>query len=84
MNEKPGLEPGFFFARRATGGLTGYALLPVSRIAMLAGLVLSIIFVSVRNLTAPIIAHTGFDAFYFAGSSRFFGGSTTALHRISS
>jgi hypothetical protein len=28
MNEKPGLEPGFF-ARRATGGLTGYALLPV-------------------------------------------------------
>jgi hypothetical protein len=28
MNEKPGLEPGFF-ARRAAGGLTGYALLPV-------------------------------------------------------
>lgn len=30
MNEKPGLEPGFF-ARRAAGGLTGYALLPVPR-----------------------------------------------------
>jgi len=28
MNEKPGLEPGFF-ARRAAGGLTGYALFPV-------------------------------------------------------
>ena len=26
MNEKPGLEPGFF-ARRAAGGLTGYAFL---------------------------------------------------------
>jgi len=24
MNEKPGLEPGFFFARRVAGGLTGY------------------------------------------------------------
>jgi hypothetical protein len=30
MNEKPGLEPGFF-ARRATGGLTGYTLLPKPR-----------------------------------------------------
>ena len=29
MNEKPGLEPGFF-ARRAAGGLTGYAFLPVT------------------------------------------------------
>jgi membrane protease YdiL (CAAX protease family) len=37
---------------------------------MLAGLVLSIIFVSARNLTAPIIAHAGFDAFYFAGCLR--------------
>jgi hypothetical protein len=30
MNEKPGLEPGFF-ARRAAGGLTGSALPPVPR-----------------------------------------------------
>jgi hypothetical protein len=36
-------------------------------VAMLAGLVLSTIFVSARNLTAPIIAHAGFDAFSFAG-----------------
>jgi hypothetical protein len=38
---------------------------------MLAGLVLSIIFVSARDLTAPVIAHAGFDAFYFAGGIAF-------------
>jgi membrane protease YdiL (CAAX protease family) len=35
--------------------------------AMLAGFVLSIIFVAARNLTAPIIVHAAFDAFFFAG-----------------
>lgn len=67
MDEKPGLEPGFF-ARRATGGLTatrcsrhqGHTGAMV--VAKLAGLVLSTIFVSARNLTAPIIAHADFDA----------------------
>ena len=39
--------------------------------ATLAGLVLSIIFVSTRNLTAPIIAHAAFDALYFAGGVAF-------------
>ena len=39
--------------------------------ATLAGLVLSIIFVSTRNLIAPIIAHASFDAFYFAGGVAF-------------
>jgi membrane protease YdiL (CAAX protease family) len=39
--------------------------------ATLAGLVLSIIFVSARNLIAPIIAHAAFDAFYFAGGVTF-------------
>lgn len=35
--------------------------------AMLAGLVLSLIFTSTRNLIAPIITHASFDAVYFAG-----------------
>jgi len=35
--------------------------------AMLAGLILSWIFMSARNLMAPIITHAAFDAFYFAG-----------------
>lgn len=39
--------------------------------ATLAGLVLSIIFVSARNLIAPIIAHAAFDAFVFAGGVAF-------------
>ena len=39
--------------------------------AMLAGLVLSIIFTSARNLIAPIISHAAFDAFYFAGGVAF-------------
>jgi membrane protease YdiL (CAAX protease family) len=39
--------------------------------ATLAGLVLSIIFVSARNLTAPIIAHAAFDSFFFAGGIAF-------------
>jgi membrane protease YdiL (CAAX protease family) len=39
--------------------------------AMLAGLVLSMIFMSARNLTAPIITHAAFDAFYFAGGVAF-------------
>jgi hypothetical protein len=71
MNEKPGLEPGFF-ARRATGGLTGYALLRQQQrhtgamvVAVLAGLVLSTI-LCLPATSAPIIAHAGFDAFYFA------------------
>ena len=29
MNEKPGLEPGFFLLEHAAGGLTGYAFLRV-------------------------------------------------------
>jgi membrane protease YdiL (CAAX protease family) len=37
----------------------------------LAGLVLSIIFMSTRNLIAPIIAHAAYDAFYFAGGVAF-------------
>jgi membrane protease YdiL (CAAX protease family) len=41
--------------------------------AMLAGLVLSIIFLSARNLIAPIIAHAAFDAFFFAGGITFLG-----------
>jgi membrane protease YdiL (CAAX protease family) len=39
--------------------------------AMLAGLVLSMIFTSARNLIAPIITHAAFDAFYFAGGAVF-------------
>jgi membrane protease YdiL (CAAX protease family) len=39
--------------------------------ATLAGLVLSIIFMSTRNLIAPIMAHAAFDAFYFAGGVAF-------------
>jgi membrane protease YdiL (CAAX protease family) len=39
--------------------------------ATLAGLVLSIIFVSTRNLIVPIIAHATFDALYFAGGVAF-------------
>jgi membrane protease YdiL (CAAX protease family) len=39
--------------------------------AALAGLVLSIIFLSARNLIAPITAHAAFDAFYFAGGVAF-------------
>jgi membrane protease YdiL (CAAX protease family) len=39
--------------------------------AALAGLVLSLIYVSTRNLIAPIIAHAAFDAFYFAGGVGF-------------
>jgi membrane protease YdiL (CAAX protease family) len=39
--------------------------------ATLAGLVLSIIFVSARNLIVPIIAHAAFDAFFFAGGVAF-------------
>lgn len=35
--------------------------------ATLAGFVLSMVFISVRNLIAPIITHAAFDAFYFAG-----------------
>jgi membrane protease YdiL (CAAX protease family) len=35
--------------------------------AMLAGLILSWIFMSARNLIAPIITHAAFDALYFAG-----------------
>ena len=39
--------------------------------ATFAGLVLSMIFMSARNLTAPIITHAAFDAFYFAGGVAF-------------
>jgi membrane protease YdiL (CAAX protease family) len=39
--------------------------------AMLAGLVLSMIFTSARNLIAPIFTHAAFDAFYFAGGVAF-------------
>ena len=39
--------------------------------ATLAGLVLSMIFLSARNLIAPIIAHAAFDALYFAGGVAF-------------
>jgi uncharacterized protein len=39
--------------------------------ATLAGVVLSIIFMSARNLIAPIIAHAALDAFYFAGGVAF-------------
>jgi hypothetical protein len=39
--------------------------------AMLAGLVLSIIFASASNLIAPIITHAAFEAFYFAGGVAF-------------
>jgi membrane protease YdiL (CAAX protease family) len=39
--------------------------------ATLAGLVLSIVFISARNLIAPIITHAAFDAFYFAGGVAF-------------
>jgi len=46
---------------------------------MLAGVVLSMIFTSARNLVAPIITHAAFDAFYFAGGAAFFGASTALL-----
>ncbi|MEP6839005.1 MAG: CPBP family intramembrane glutamic endopeptidase [Bradyrhizobium sp.] len=36
-----------------------------------AGLVLSIIFLVVRNLAAPVIAHAAYDAFYFSGGVAF-------------
>jgi membrane protease YdiL (CAAX protease family) len=39
--------------------------------ATLAGLVLSIIFLVARNLTAPIIVHAAYDAFFFAGGAAF-------------
>jgi membrane protease YdiL (CAAX protease family) len=39
--------------------------------ATLAGLVLSMILMSARNLIAPIITHAAFDAFYFAGGVAF-------------
>jgi membrane protease YdiL (CAAX protease family) len=39
--------------------------------AMLAGLVLSLIFTSTRNLIAPIITHAAYDAVYFAGGIAF-------------
>lgn len=39
--------------------------------ATLAGLVLSLVFMSTRNLIAPIIAHAAFDVFYFAGGVAF-------------
>jgi membrane protease YdiL (CAAX protease family) len=39
--------------------------------AMLAGLILSMIFMSARNLIAPIITHAAFDAFNFAGGVAF-------------
>ncbi len=39
MNEKPGLEPGFF-ARRAAGGLTGLRVAPGAE-HMLGGLIVS-------------------------------------------
>ena len=35
--------------------------------AAFAGLVLSIIFLAVRNLATPVIVHAAFDAFYFTG-----------------
>jgi membrane protease YdiL (CAAX protease family) len=35
--------------------------------AALAGLVTSVIFLSSRNLIAPIIVHAGYDGFFFAG-----------------
>jgi uncharacterized protein len=47
--------------------------------ATLAGLVLSVIFLAARNLTAPIIIHAAYDAFFFAGGvavlSRAFNGA---------
>jgi hypothetical protein len=39
--------------------------------ATFAGFVLSMIFMSTRNLIVPIIAHAAFDAFYFAGGVAF-------------
>lgn len=39
--------------------------------AAIAGLVLSITYLSVRNLIAPIIAHAALDAFFFAGGIAF-------------
>jgi membrane protease YdiL (CAAX protease family) len=39
--------------------------------ATLAGLILSTIYFSARNLTVPIIAHAAFDAFYFGGGVAF-------------
>ena len=39
--------------------------------AALGGLVVSIIFVNTRNLTAPIIIHAAYDKFFFAGGVTF-------------
>ncbi len=39
--------------------------------ATFAGLVLSMIFLSKRNLIVPVIAHVAYDAFYFAGGVTF-------------
>jgi membrane protease YdiL (CAAX protease family) len=39
--------------------------------ATLAGLVLSITFMSLRNLTVPVVAHATYDAFFFAGGVAF-------------
>jgi membrane protease YdiL (CAAX protease family) len=39
--------------------------------ATFAGLVLSIIYMSTRNLIVPIFAHAAYDAFYFAGGVTF-------------
>ena len=39
--------------------------------ATFAGLVLSMMFKSMRNLIVPVIAHAAFDAFYFAGGVAF-------------
>jgi membrane protease YdiL (CAAX protease family) len=39
--------------------------------ATFAGLVLSMIFMSTRNLIVPVIAHAAFDAFYFVGGVAF-------------
>ena len=39
--------------------------------ATFAGLVLSMIFMSKRNLIVPVIAHVTYDAFYFAGGVAF-------------
>jgi membrane protease YdiL (CAAX protease family) len=35
--------------------------------ATFAGLVLSMIFMATRSLTAPILVHAVYDAFFFAG-----------------
>ena len=88
MNEKPGLEPGFF-ARRAAGGLTGYALLPVPRTCRCYDLCHACRFGTFDNfsvcpqpnrrlLLTPVLTHST-----LLEASPFFGGSTTVLGRIS-